>query len=161
MAKAGFFLVKSFLFAGFLPASGSYFPGRCVSPALVNALRLPSPPQFRSKDASDPTHAPILRHRRKIWQKAGFSLGKCVVFFFADFFPTSVYFPGLCASPAVVNALRLSSLSQLRSKNAADATHAPTLRRRRGRWQKADFSLEKSFPPRLLADFWFLPGALC
>ena len=76
------------------------------------------------------------------WQKADFSLEK--PFFFADFLPTSGYFPGLCVSPAVGNALRLSSTPQFRSANTTDPTHAPTFRRSRGTWQKADFSLEKS-----------------
>ena len=39
---------EAVFFADFLPASG-YFPGLCVSPAVVNALRLSSPPQFSSK----------------------------------------------------------------------------------------------------------------
>ena len=68
---------------------------------------------------------------------------------------------GFVVSPVLVNALRLPSPPQFRSKDAAETAHAPTLRHRRGRWQKADFSLEKPFSPRLLAGFWLLPGALC
>ena len=51
----------------FLPASCRLlvtFRGFVVSPALMNALRLSSLLQFRSKDAADPTHASTLRHRR-------------------------------------------------------------------------------------------------
>ena len=68
---------------------------------------------------------------------------------------------GFVVSPALVHFLRLPSPPQFRSKGAADPTHAPTLRRRRGIWQKAGFFLEKPFFCRLLADFWSLPGALC
>ena len=51
-------LSRSRFFADVLPTSG-YFPGLCVSPAVVNARRLSSPPQFRSKNVAYPTHAPL------------------------------------------------------------------------------------------------------
>ena len=140
MTKSRLLSREVVFFADFLPASGRHFPGLRVSPVLVNAPHLSSPPQFRSKDAADPTHAPTLRHRIGRWQKAGFSLSGSR-FFFVAFLTTSGYFPGLCVSPAVANTLRLSSPPQFRPKDAADPTHASTLRHRRGRWQKpASFS---------------------
>ena len=74
MAKSRHLAREAVFFAGFLPTSirllaSGYFPGLCVSPAVMNALRLSSPSQFRSKNAADPTHAHTLRHRRRIWQK--------------------------------------------------------------------------------------------
>ena len=120
MAKSWLLSREVVFFADFLPTSG-YFPGLCVSPAVVNALRLSSTPQFRSENTTDPTHAPTFRRSRGTWQKADLSLAKSA---FADFLPASGYFPGLCVSPAVVSALRLSSPPQSRSANTADPTHA-------------------------------------
>ena len=140
MAKKPTYLSRSRVFADFLPTT-SYFPGLCVSPAEVNALRLSSTLQFRLLNTTDPTHAPAFRHSIGTWQKNDFSLEKSV---FGRLLADFCYFPELRVSPAVVNALRSSSTPQFSSANTADPTHAPTFRRSRGAWQKSDFSLEKS-----------------
>ena len=122
--EAGFFLLAS---CRLLVTSRGFV----VSPALVHFLRLPSPPQFRSKGAADPTHArpPLSVAVEEYGKKlASFSRSR----FIADFLPTSGYFPGLCVSPAMVNPLRLSSTPQFRSANTTDPTHAPAFRRSRG-----------------------------
>ena len=62
-------------------------------------------------------------------------------------------FSGLCVSPVVMSSLRLSSPSQLRSQNAADATHAPTLGHRSGIWQEQQKNGFSSLEKPVLLEF--------